>query len=101
VAGTRLLSISFDPDFDSPEVLKTFAAGEHANPNVWKFATGATPEIEKLTRAFSVFIQPEGGSISHGLVTALIERNGRIAKIWRGNGWTPEEVVRELYSLPK
>lgn len=101
VAGTRLLSISFDPDFDSPAVLKTFAAGEHANPNVWKFATGAKPEIEKLTHEFSVFVQPEGGSISHGLVTALIDRNGRIAKIWRGNGWPPEEVIRELYSLPK
>jgi protein SCO1 len=101
VAGTRLLSISFDPDFDSPDVLKTFAAGEHANPKVWKFATGTKPEIEKLTREFSVFVQPEGGSISHGLVTALIDRNGRIAKIWRGNGWTPEEVVRELHSLPE
>jgi protein SCO1 len=101
VAGTQLLSISFDPDFDSPKVLKTFAAGEHADPNVWTFATGAKPEIEKLTHEFSVFVQPEGGSISHGLVTALIDRDGRIAKIWRGNGWSPEEVIRQLHSLPK
>jgi protein SCO1 len=101
LAGTRLLSISFDPNFDSPEVLKSFAAGEHANPNLWIFATGAKPEIEKLTDEFSVFVQPEGGSISHGLVTALIDRNGRVEKIWRGNGWVPEEVIRELHSLPK
>jgi len=90
-----LLSISFDP-FDTPPVLKAYAESEKADPSVWSFATGSKPEIEKLTHAFSVFVQPEGGTISHRLATALIDPEGRIFRIWRGNGWSPSEVFHEL-----
>ena len=40
--------------------------------------------------------QTEGGAISHGLATALIDKNGKIDKIWRGNAWTPAEVIEEI-----
>ena len=39
------------------------------------------------TRAFSVYRQNEGGTIQHGLAIALINRDGRIERIWRGNAW--------------
>lgn len=99
VAQTRLLSISFDPDFDSPQVLKSYAASERADPSVWTFATGEKREINDLTHGFSVYVEAEGGTISHGLATALIDRDGKIAKIWRGNGWTPAELLREIGQL--
>ncbi|MEP6708722.1 MAG: SCO family protein [Verrucomicrobiota bacterium] len=96
LAQTRLLTISFDPEFDSPQVLKAYAEHEHADPRIWAFATGDKSEIEDLTHEFSVYVQAEGGAISHGLATALVDRNGKIIKIWRGNSWTPGEVVREV-----
>lgn len=99
VAETRLLSISFDPEFDTPEVLKDYAAGENADPAIWRFATGAQPQLQELTSRFSVHVQPEGGTISHGLATALIDRTGRIVEIWRGNGWKPHEVLSKLAEL--
>lgn len=94
--GTRLLSITLDPAFDTPAILKAY--GEHLSfdPAVWSFATGATKEIDSLAEAFSVYRKTEGGTLSHGLVTALIDRDGSIRRIWRGNAWKPEEVVREL-----
>jgi hypothetical protein len=49
-----------------------------------------------LTHEFSVYVEREGGTISHGLATALIDQHGKIGKIWRGNGWTPVEVLREI-----
>jgi protein SCO1/2 len=49
-----------------------------------------------LTHAFSVYVQTEGGTIWHGLATALIDKNGKIDKIWRGNAWTPAEVIEEI-----
>jgi protein SCO1/2 len=52
--------------------------------------------MRRLTKEFSVLVQPEKGTISHSLATALIDPQGRIEKIWRGNGWTPAEVVNEL-----
>ena len=48
------------------------------------------------TRAFSIYQQNEGGTIPHGLATALINRDGRIERIWRGNAWTPAEVAEAI-----
>ncbi len=74
LAATRLLSISFDPKFDTPEILKQYAQHAGADPAVWTFATGDPKEIQSLTSAFSVLVQPESGTLSHSLATALIDR---------------------------
>ncbi len=100
LSSTRLLSISFDPAYDTPEVLRVYAQGEKADPDIWKFATGTPTEISRLTKAFSVLVQPEGGSISHGLATALIGKEGKIEKLWRGNGWTPTELIQQIDDGP-
>ena len=96
LSQTRLLSISFDPAYDSPQVLKAYAEHAGADPGVWSLATGEKAEIADLTHAFSVYLQPEGGTISHGLATALIDGEGNVRKIWRGNEWKPEEVVQAI-----
>ena len=99
LASTRLLSISFDPEHDTPVVLSDYAREQKADAAIWRFATGDPAEVSRLTKAFSVLVQPEGGSISHSLATALIDKNGRIEKIWRGNGWTPAEVIQQISGL--
>jgi protein SCO1 len=96
---TRLLSITLDPQFDTPEILKGYAQHQKADPHIWTFATGEPAEIDKLTQSFAVLVQPEGGTISHGLATALIGPDGSVVKIWRGNSWTPSEVIDELRKL--
>jgi protein SCO1/2 len=93
---TRLLSVTLDPAFDTPQVLKEYGASHQADPQVWTFATGDPKQIDALTRGFSVYRQTEGGTISHGLATALLDKDGRIEKIWRGNGWTPAEVGQQI-----
>jgi protein SCO1/2 len=95
-AKGRLLSITLDPKFDTPEILKSYAQEQKADPQIWTFATGDIAEIDKLTQSFAVFVQPEGGTISHGLATALIAPDGHVVKIWRGNAWKPSEVLDEL-----
>jgi protein SCO1/2 len=95
----RLLSITLDPNFDTPEILKSYAHQQKADEQVWGFATGAPAEIDKLTQSFAVHVQPEGGTISHGLATALVGRDGKVVLIWRGNAWQPSEVIDELRKL--
>jgi len=99
LAATRLLSISFDPQFDTPGILRQYAQHAGADPALWTFATGAAAEVHSLTTAFSILVQPESGTISHSLATALIDRDGKIVKIWRGNGWTPAEVLGAIKTL--
>ena len=97
VAGkTRLLSITLDPKFDTPEILKSYAQEQKADSQIWTFATGEPAEIDKLTQSFAVFVQPEAGTISHGLATALVGPDGHVVNIWRGNAWKPSEVLDEL-----
>jgi protein SCO1 len=98
VATTRLLSVTLDPGYDTPKILSDYAASHHADSKIWTFATGDDKEIDSLTRAFSVYRQNEGGTISHGLATALINRDGRIERIWRGNAWTPAEVTEAIHA---
>ncbi len=96
LAEIKLLSITIDPQNDTHAVLKEYAQAEGADPAIWNFATGDTAQIDELTKAFAVYRQAEGGTISHGLTTALIDRNGFAVKIWRGNGWTPAEVIAAI-----
>lgn len=96
LSTTRLLSVTLDPDYDTVKVLSDYAAFHHADPRIWTFATGDKKEIDSLTGVFSVYRQNEGGTISHGLATALINRDGTIEKIWRGNAWQPAEVTEAI-----
>ncbi|HJX24696.1 MAG TPA: SCO family protein [Chthoniobacterales bacterium] len=93
---TRLLSITIDPEYDTPAVLKEYAEHAGADPKIWTFATGVVPQIEGLKESFAVYTEREGGSISHGLTTALVDRDGKVLKLWRGNAWTPREVLESL-----
>lgn len=101
LATTRLLSVTLDPGYDTPKVLNDYAAFHHADSKIWTFATGDEKEIDSLTHAFSVYRQNEGGTISHGLATALINRNGTVERIWRGNAWTPTEVTKAILAEDK
>ncbi len=98
-ANLQLLSISFDSEFDTPEVLAQYAARHTQDTDRWRFATGTADETKRLTQAFAVAVQPESGTIAHGLATALVGSDGVIRHIWRGNGWKPAEVIEALRSL--
>lgn len=96
LAGTRLLSLTIDPEFDRPAVLSRYAGELGADREVWTFVTGDPAEINRLASAFAVHRELEGGTISHSLTTALVDRSGVVRRIWRGNFWKPEEVLRAL-----
>ena len=96
VVNPRLLSITIDPAFDTPKILAAYGESLKTDPEIWTFATGEPKEIDALTQEFSVYRQTEGGTISHGLATALINRDGKIEKIWRGNAWTPSEILAAI-----
>ena len=99
VSRVQLLSISFDSEFDTPELLAQYAARHTKNTDQWRFATGTAAEVRRLTQAFSLTVQPESGTISHALATVLVGSDGVIHNIWRGNGWKPAEIVEALGTL--
>jgi protein SCO1/2 len=95
----RLISISFDPDHDTPAVLSAHAARLEADPAVWTFLTGDRITVDRIAATFGVGVIRDGGpadEITHNLRTALIDADGRIAKIYSGNEWTPSIVLADL-----
>jgi protein SCO1/2 len=94
--GVRLLSVTLDPAFDTPPVLADYAKAMRANTTRWQFVTGRPEEIAGLTSAFSIHVERNGVLLDHTLATAVIDADGRIVEIWRGNNWTPRGVVEVL-----
>jgi protein SCO1/2 len=94
--GVQLLSVTLDPAFDTPEILESYAAAKGADGNRWHFLTGHATEITRLTTAFSVHTERNGIVLDHTLATAIVDADGRIVEIWRGNGWPLAEVVTVL-----
>ncbi len=98
-AKTQLLSVSIDPDFDTPKVLQGYGE-EYAgklDPQFqhWQFATGSPQEVRNAADFFGMSYNEKEGQIVHNLRTVLIGADGKVVKVYSGNRWTPAEVARE------
>jgi protein SCO1 len=98
-AKTHLLSISIDPAYDDPKVLRSYGAAhteryENETFAHWEFATG--DQVKDLAQFFGLNYFPEKDQIIHALRTVIVSPDGRVAKVYSGNQWKTEEVVDEL-----
>ena len=97
----QLYSISFDPAYDTPAVLKKHAESLGADPAIWDFLTGDRDEIDKFAAQFGVEVNrdpADATNITHRLRTVVIDGKGVIVRIYQGNEWTPDQVVTDLKS---
>lgn len=92
----RLLSVTLDPEFDTPEVLKDYGNGLDADFSYWEFATAELETIENIATAFRVYREKDGTQLDHSLCTALISPEGEILQIWRGNRWEVQDVQERI-----
>jgi protein SCO1/2 len=94
----HLLSVSFDPEYDTPEILKKHAALRGADPSIWSYVTAARDEIDPFAARFGMSIVrgATSGDFDHTMRTAVIDRHGRLATSYVGNEWSPDELVRAL-----
>jgi protein SCO1/2 len=95
-ANWHLLSISFDPHFDTPAVLRNYAKFYEYDPTHWSFVTGAMIDIDAITEQFNLPVIKQGENWDHKLRTVVIDAAGRVQKILIANQWKPEELVAEI-----
>jgi cytochrome oxidase Cu insertion factor (SCO1/SenC/PrrC family)/Cu/Ag efflux protein CusF len=97
-ARTHLLTVSFDPQHDTPDVLRAFGRPFQKTPPFthWTLATGKEDAIRALGGALDLDYVEENRSFTHNLRTAVLDREGRLRRLFRGNEWKPEELVAEL-----
>jgi protein SCO1/2 len=102
--NTHLLSISIDPGYDTPQVLRSYGAAHterYQNETFahWEFAGGTTEQVKDIAQFFGLTYFPEKDQIIHGLRTVIVNPEGNVAKVYTGNDWKPEDVVGELKKL--
>ena len=87
-----LLSISFDPEHDRPEVLAEYAKTWTTDPNGWYFLTGPTADVQKVCWEFGMNFWQDEGLMTHSLRTIVVGRRGKIATILEGNEYTAKQL---------
>ncbi|MGO8838830.1 MAG: copper-binding protein [Limisphaerales bacterium] len=90
-----LLCISFDPEFDKPEVLSSYAGFyRNGDSNHWLFAAAPANSLARLAPGLDLMIMRNGGNImSHNLRTVVLDPQGRIYRQLDGNEWTPQQLA--------
>ena len=102
----RLLSISFDPAHDTPQVLKKYGLGylgKDARPDftVWQLATGTDKQIKDIAGFFGLRYESDTTDttqINHSLITVVITPDGKVQKVFSGNEWTSGDLLRTMTS---
>ena len=87
-----LLTITFDPQRDTPEVLAAYAAQWKPDPKTWHFLTGPVADVRKVCALFGVEYFPDEGLMNHSLRTAVIDRKGTLVASIEGNTYSPEQL---------
>ena len=94
-AGNRdlvLLTVTFDPVHDQPDVLARYAEIWKADPTMWHFLTGQVNEVQRVCDLFGVGHWQEEGVFTHSLHTGIIDREGRLAANIEGNRFTAQQL---------
>ncbi|MFB3853046.1 MAG: SCO family protein [Vicinamibacterales bacterium] len=98
----KLLTISFDPDRDTPDVLKAHAASLGADAATWRFVTADRETVDHFAAGFGLVVMRDDGTpgnITHNLRSAVLDPEGRLVKIYTGSDWAPEQILEDLQAV--
>ncbi|MBX3748617.1 MAG: SCO family protein [Opitutaceae bacterium] len=96
VPNIEFVSITLDPAYDTPGVLKEYADVRGIDTTNFSFLTGPESAIKDLLAQFGVITAFEGNLINHTLATVLIDANGRIIHRADGSVWEPKDFVAKM-----
>jgi protein SCO1/2 len=102
LSKVHLVTVSFDPVTDTPAVLLAHAKTLGADLSRWTFLTGDRDEIDRFGARFGVSVSRalnDARDITHNLRTVIIDADGRLAKTYTGNEWTPAQVLDDLKAV--
>ena len=96
VKNLELVSITLDPEYDTPGVLKEYAEARGIDTTNFSFLTGPEGAIKDLFKQFGILTEMDGPVLKHTLATLLIDEQGKI--VWRadGSGWSADEFVARM-----
>ena len=94
------VSITVDPERDTPEALRLYAQSFGADLAGWSFLTGPAKAVREVTRRYGVFAsQGSNGDIDHTFLTSIVDQHGDLRVQYLGVRFNPDEFRRDLLSL--
>jgi protein SCO1/2 len=103
-AKTHLLSVSFDPKYDTPQVLRSYG-GAHTGKFTeedfkhWDFAAPTVAELPTVEQYFDVGVTGDSSdptSIQHSLSTLVVGKDGKVIAWYPTNDWKPADVLKQV-----
>jgi len=94
-----LLTVTFDPVHDRPETLRNYANTWKADPDNWRFLTGAVGDVQRVCDLFGVNYVPDEGLFVHSLHSAIVGRDGKLVANLEGNEFTAQQFADLLTSV--
>ena len=95
----HFVTITFDPEFDSPGILRQYATGYGLENRNFHLLTGTQELVDDLLRQFGITTMEEDGTINHTMATLLVDANGRVAFRKEGSKWSTKEFLQEARAL--
>ncbi|GHB95443.1 hypothetical protein GCM10007047_09010 [Cerasicoccus arenae] len=92
----QLVTITFDPEYDTPGVLNEYAVQRGAHFKNFSLLTGDPDAIEDMMKQFGILTVDEDGTINHTMATVMVDGNGMVVYRKEGSLWTPEEFLDRL-----
>jgi len=94
------LSVTVDPERDTPEVLRRYAVAHGANLGGWAFLTGTPSEIREVARRYGVYYRKTpGGDVDHTFLTSVVDQAGILRVQYLGVRFDPDELRRDIQTL--
>jgi protein SCO1/2 len=95
-ANWHFISVSFDPEFDTPEMLRNYGKSYQYDPAHWSFFTGPPDKIAELARAAGVEYEESGGTINHNFRTMIVNAQGHLQMVFPTSGDLSDQIVSEI-----
>jgi protein SCO1/2 len=92
----QLLSITIDPEFDTPAVLRAYAQFHGCDSKQWNFLTAAPADVARLAQLLGLSYRREDGTINHDFRTVVVDARGAIQNLWPVGGDTTDFLVSEI-----
>lgn len=98
---TVILLLSFDPEYDTPDIMKKYGKLYTDDFSNWHFLTGKRETIDKVLENYNFIAEfnNDDKTYRHETTAFLIDGNENVRKIYFLNMWKPEEVVRDIETL--
>jgi protein SCO1/2 len=99
-AQAHFLSVTVDPERDTPDVMRAYGQRFRADPAGWSFLTGTPEEVAEVTGAYGIFVRrTPRADVDHTFLTSLIDRHGTLRVQYLGTRFDPDELLADVQAL--